>query len=236
MSALRPAIAALCVLGLCGFAQVQDRVVVQGDGGARVERRVVFQDWMRWPALAAPESERARRLQRSRDDTRARICETAREAGWDDCAMDADGLRLAFSVGSDSPFSGSTQGTAYLAVDRLLGDSRLRPMFQPALLGLDSDQDRRTMGALRALGYRHSLEITMPGEVRDILGTQVDARGDSIRFDLMADMPPPEYVPDADGNNFIHASAGLLHGRWTALLVLGALGLALLYGIRRLRD
>lgn len=234
--ALRAICAIVWIACLCGFAHVQDRLEVHGDGGAKLERRVQFKDWARWPAVTAPGSDAGREAKRRQDDTRQRICQTAEEAGWERCTMDEHGLTLGFSVGSDSPFSGTSKGTAYLAVDRLLGDARMRPMFKPMLLGIDSDQDRRTMRELRALDYRHTLEIVMPGALQDILGTRVDGRGETVRFDLMSETAPPEYRPFSDDNNFIHASAGFIHGRWTALLMLGAVGLILLFGIRRLRG
>lgn len=221
--------AAACVL-LTGFAQVRDTLVVHGDGTATVTRVVVMRDWDRWPALAGEAGQEAR----ARREALARLpCEVAREAGWQACERDGNTLTLSRDFAADD-VSGSERGRAYLALHRYLAAPTVRPMFTPPLLGLDDGEaNRAAIASLRRLGFRHTLVVRMPGDITRLWGREVEGMGDSLTFDLMD--TPPAFDPTAEHDTFIESRAGWLHGRWTALLALGALGVLALWAARALR-
>jgi hypothetical protein len=232
---LRPLLLAVaCSLFLTGFARVEDRVQVHGDGSATLHRRAEFQDWAGWSRLTGE-------TQRKADAREARhaktICEVAKRIGWSDCKVTDNVVELEHGFDKDSsPFSGSGSGRAYLAIDRYLAHPLSRPMLQPALLGLQSSDAPKARALLQGMGYRHQLEVTMPGEIDLLLGREVSGVGRSVRFDLMAAEPPPGVDFEKDGANFIESPAGLLHSRWFPGLVLGVLALAGIALIRRLRN
>jgi hypothetical protein len=227
-------LAAVCSLFLTGFARIEDRVQVYGDGSAKVHRHAEFQDWTAWPRLVGEKQRKtaAREAQHAKT-----ICEVAKRVGWSDCKVTGNVVELEHGFDKDSsPFSGSESGRAYLAIDRYLAHPLSRPMVQPALLGLQSTDAPKARALLHGMGYRHALEITMPGEIQRLLGRQVSGIGRIARFDLMASEPPPGVDFEKDGANFIESSSGLLHSRWFPGLVLGLLALGGVVLIRRLRN
>ena len=227
--------AAACGLLLTGFARIEDRVQVHGDGSAMVRRHAEFQDWSGWARLTGE----ARDKVDARDARHATlVCDMARRVGWSACEVSGNVVELERGFGKDdSPFSGADPGRAYLAIDRYLDHPLSRPMLRPALLGLQvGDDEQRTRALLQGMGYRHQLEVVMPGDIRLLLGREVPGIGRSVRFDLMAPEPPPGVDFDRDGANFIESSAGLLHSRWFPGLVLGLLALGGIVVVRRLRN
>lgn len=220
---------AACVL-LTGFAHVQDRVTVHGDGSATVTRVAVMQDWARWRDVSgvAPRERRAREEQRE-----TQVCDVAREAGWGTCSLEGDTITLERTFEADD-VSGSERGRAYLALHRYLSAPAVRPMFQPLLLGLDAgDDNREAIATLQRMGYRHTLVVEMPGEITRMWGREVSGQGDSVSFDLMS--TPPAFDPTEEHDTVIESSAGLLYGRWTAMVVLAGLALLALWAARSLR-
>lgn len=227
--------AVACTLLLTGFARIEDRVEVHGDGSATVRRHAEFQDWSGWARLAGETQNKVD----ARDARHAAmVCDMAERVGWSACEVSGNVVDLERGFDkNDSPFSGADPGRAYLAIDRYLDHPLSRPMLRPALLGLQAgDDDRKTRTLLQGMGYRHQLEVVMPGDIRLLLGREVSGIGRSVRFDLMAPEPPPGVDFDRDGANFIESSAGLLHSRWFPGLVLGLLALGAIAFIRRLRN
>lgn len=222
-------VAVACVL-LTAFAHIEDRVTVHGDGSATVTRVAVMQDWARWREVSGVTPRR----RQAREDTReAVVCDMARQAGWRACSLDGNTLTLERTFDADD-VSGSERGRAYLALHRYLSAPTVRPMFQPPLLGLDAgDDNREAIATLQRMGFRHTLVVQMPGEITRLWGKEVSGVGDTLRVDLMT--TPPAFDPTEEHDTFIESYAGWLHGRWTALLVLGGLGLVLVIAVRRLR-
>lgn len=222
-------VAVACVL-LTAFAHIEDRVTVHGDGSATVTRVAVMQDWARWRDVSGVAS----RDREARDATReALVCNMARQSGWRTCALEGDTITLERSFDADD-VSGAERGRAYLALHRYLSVPAVRPMFQPPLLGLDAgDDNREAIATLQRMGFRHTLVVQMPGEITRLWGRDVSGVGDTLRLDLMT--TPPAFDPTEEHDTSIESHAGLLHGRWTALLVLGGLALVLVIGVRRLR-
>lgn len=227
--------AVACTLLLTGFARIEDRVEVHGDGSATVRRHAEFQDWSGWARLTGEARDKvdAREARHA-----ALVCEMAARVGWSACEVSGNVVELERGFGKDdSPFSGADPGRAYLAIDRYLDHPLSRPMLRPALLGLQSGDDgQKTRALLQGMGYRHQLEVVMPGDIRLLLGREVSGIGRTVRFDLMDPEPPPGVDFDKDGANFIESSAGLLHSRWFPGLVLGLLALGGLVVVRRLRN
>lgn len=227
--------AVACTLLLTGFARIEDRVEVHGDGSATVRRHAEFQDWSGWARLTGEAQDKvdAREARHA-----ALVCDMAARVGWSACEVSGNVVELERGfVKDDSPFSGADPGRAYLAIDRYLDHPLSRPMLRPALLGLQSGDDaQKTRTLLQGMGYRHQLEVVMPGDIRLLLGREVSGIGRTVRFDLMDPEPPPGVDFDRDGANFIESSAGVLHSRWFPGLVLGLLALAGIVVIRRLRN